>query len=149
MNSYRTIVFAGLFASWLLFSPAPALAQAVAASPDGTTVPPASSIVDSRGNVWTLTANGQIARNGRIDRITNSVLLLVYSDGAVYQKTSWIGNDGQNLWWRWSRGRWIQTPDPLPPPPPPPIDGQCGPAEGVAVDVAPTSNLCSAGTASA
>ena len=101
MNSYRTIVFAGLFASWLLFSPA--LAQAAAASPDGTSVPPASSIVDSRGNVWTLTANGQIARNGRIDRITNSVLLLVYSGGAVYQKTSWIGNDGQNLWWRWSR----------------------------------------------
>src|ERR1700680_326328 len=93
MNSYRTRFFAALFAALLLFSPAPALAQA-AASPDGTSVPPASRIVDSRGNVWTLTANGQIERNGRIDRSTNSVLLLVYSDGAVYQKTSWTGNDG-------------------------------------------------------
>src|ERR1700694_984486 len=131
MNSHRTIVFAGLFASWLLFSQAPALAQA--ASPDGTSVPPASRIVDGRGNIWTLTANGQIERNGRVDRSTNSVLLLVYSGGAVYQKTSGMAN-GQNLWWRWSRGRgWIQTPDPGPPP----IDGQCGSAEGVAVSVAP------------
>src|ERR1700730_17338101 len=32
--------------------------------------------------------------------------------------------------------------------PPPPVNGQCGPANGVAVTSAPTTNLCSAGTTS-
>jgi hypothetical protein len=38
----------------------------------------------------------------------------------------------------------LASPSPLPP-----VNGQCGPANGVAVNTAPTTNLCTAGTASA
>ena len=76
----------------------------VKTSPDCTTVPPASRIVDAADNVWTL-QGGQIAKNGTIDPITANVILLVYQGGGVYQETSDTDSSGNNLWWVWSGRR--------------------------------------------
>jgi hypothetical protein len=71
----------------------------------GATVPPASEIVDASGDVWTLTASGQIARNGLVDPVTNGVVLLLYFKGVVYQ-------EAHDLWWAWQGGSWQDAVDP-------------------------------------
>ncbi len=78
------------------------------ASADGTTVPPASSITDSLGKVWTLTGDGKIAVNGVVDPVTMSVVLLLYYKGVVYQETSI-----DDAWWAWIDNGWVrQSGDP-------------------------------------
>jgi cation transporter-like permease len=72
------------------------------ASPDGTTVPTATQIVDTVGAVWTLGANGAILRNG------------VQAGGGWGSKILWksatiyvFGTDGN--WWRWTGSGWINV----------------------------------------
>jgi hypothetical protein len=69
------------------------------ASPCGTSIPPASEIIDSQGNVWTLTSGAQIARNGVVDPITKSVVQLLYLGEVVHQNAF-------GLWWAWVNGAW-------------------------------------------
>lgn len=65
-----------------------------ASSPDGTTIPPATQIVDTGGAVWTLGAGAYILRNGQ--RIANGQgVQLLWSGGVIYT----LGID--NNWWEW------------------------------------------------
>ncbi|MBS0643788.1 MAG: hypothetical protein U1E70_15840 [Acetobacteraceae bacterium] len=51
------------------------------------------SITDAAGNVWTITATGQVAVNGVVDSSTRNVTHLAYVNGLVWQENS------LNLWW--------------------------------------------------
>ena len=75
-------------------------------SPNGTTIPPAVSITDSGGVVWT-TSGGVIARNGVVDPLTRQVVLLIFLNGTIYQQIS------GGLWWSWTNSAWLETPNPL------------------------------------
>jgi carboxypeptidase family protein len=72
------------------------------ASPDGTTIPPASQIVDNEGAVWTIGSNSIILRNG------SSVLgwsgsKILWKNAAVYV----LGTDSN--WWQWTGGSWLNV----------------------------------------
>ena len=75
-------------------------------SPNGTTIPPAVSITDSGGVVWTV-SGGVIARNGVVDPLTRQVVLLIFLNGTIYQQIS------TGLWWSWTNSAWLETPNPL------------------------------------
>src|SRR5216683_8109955 len=75
------------------------------ASPNGTTVPPAASIVDSAGNVWTL-SNGYIYKNGAKDPYSYNVTMLLWYNGSVYQENT-SGN-----FYQWTGSTWVQCLDP-------------------------------------
>jgi hypothetical protein len=62
-------------------------------SPNDTLIGPGQSIIDDQGNVWTITATGQVAVNGTIDTSTANVTHLAYANGLVWQENT---ND---LWW--------------------------------------------------
>ncbi len=51
------------------------------------------AITDARGNIWTITAGGQVAINGAPDPGTANVTHLAYANGLVWQENS------NNLWW--------------------------------------------------
>ncbi|MGF6855348.1 hypothetical protein OKW29_004235 [Paraburkholderia sp. CI3] len=55
----------------------------VTTSPDGTTMPSASSIIDWTGAVWTVT-NGVISRNGAVVGINYNVTLVLWYGGKIY-----------------------------------------------------------------
>ena len=72
------------------------------ASPDGTTVPTATQIVDNVGAVWTIGLNGAILRNG------------VQAGGGWGSKILWksatiyvLGIDSS--WWQWTGSGWINV----------------------------------------
>jgi len=68
-------------------------------SPDGTTVPSASSVTDSSLNVWTIGAGRAILRNGSpADGGQGSEIL--WYQGAIYV----LGTDLN--WWRWTGSTW-------------------------------------------
>jgi Fungalysin metallopeptidase (M36)/Fungalysin/Thermolysin Propeptide Motif len=69
-------------------------------SPNNTRVPPGTQIVDSNGDVWTL-SNGIILRNGAGSEGGGSQIL--YCNRIVYA----FGTDSS--WWRWTGSGWIQT----------------------------------------
>jgi hypothetical protein len=52
-----------------------------------------AAITDASGNLWTITAGGQVAVNAMSDPLTGNVLELAYVDGVVWQKNA------QDLWW--------------------------------------------------
>lgn len=84
-------------------SPAPAITSA-----NGTTIPPATQIVDSSKSVYTV-VNGQIAQNGTIDTRTHQVSLLLYYNGLIYQEAT-----SQDLWFStngsaWPNSTWTQV----------------------------------------
>ncbi|WP_244851450.1 glycosyl hydrolase [Caballeronia sp. SL2Y3] len=60
-----------------------------AASASGTVIPPASSITDNSGNVWTL-VSGHVTRNGSSVTTGSSVALvaILYFNGTIYAKNS-------------------------------------------------------------
>jgi hypothetical protein len=82
-----------------------ATAARAVASADGTAIPPASSIVDSSGNRWTLN-NGVVYVSGRKAAYTSNVTLLLLYGGVIYQQNS----DGN--WWSWTNNVWKATSDP-------------------------------------
>ncbi|HEY0183091.1 MAG TPA: hypothetical protein VGC09_09815 [Rhodopila sp.] len=63
------------------------------ASPNNTVISvPGQSIVDARGNRWTI-VDGQVVVNGIIDLTTANVIEMAYDNGLVWQKNT------DNLWW--------------------------------------------------
>jgi hypothetical protein len=76
------------------------------ASVSGTAIPPATSINDSSGAVWTV-KNGFIYRAGK-KTISSDVILLLWYEGVIYQEDSAI------LWWKWKNNGWVACADPRP-----------------------------------
>lgn len=65
----------------------------------GATLP---GIVDSHGNVWSITQAGQVAVNGVPDQTTNRVTALAYVNGVVWQENSvgaWYGKSSPSQSW--------------------------------------------------
>ncbi len=112
---------------------------ALSASANGTTIPSALQIVDSRSNIWTLSSSSAVLMNGSPAGYTSNVVLILYYNGAVYQKNSAGG------WWVWVSGTWTASSDPRSGS----VNGACGAANGVAVSSTPTANLCSSGAGTA
>lgn len=64
------------------------------ASPDNTVVNGTNGqIVDTNGNIWTITSGGQVAVNGVADTTTSGVTTLAYESGKIWQENI------NNLWW--------------------------------------------------
>jgi len=70
------------------------------ASPDGTTVPTATQIIDNSGAIWTLGSNAAVLRNGaQVGGAWAST---------IYWKTSTIYVYGLDLnWWQWTGSTWV------------------------------------------
>jgi hypothetical protein len=49
---------------------------------------PGGSITDLKGNVYTISAAGQVVENGRVDRLTNHVTELAFKGGEVWQENT-------------------------------------------------------------
>ncbi|MFP3466473.1 fascin domain-containing protein [Leifsonia sp. SIMBA_070] len=75
------------------------------ASPDGTTIPSATSIIDNGGNTWTL-SNGVVYRNGATVGNTYNVTVVLWYGGMVYHR----GTGGQ--WYVCPNGVWLKVTDP-------------------------------------
>ena len=72
------------------------------ASPDGTTVPTASQIVDNVGAVWTIGLNSAILRNG-IQAAAGWGSKILWKNVTIYV----LGTD--NNWWQWTGSGWINV----------------------------------------
>lgn len=81
------------------------------ASASGTAIPPATSINDSSGAIWTV-RSGVIYRANQ-KTISSDVILLLWYAGVIYQE------DDAKLWWKWQNNAWVSCTDPRPAPPPP------------------------------
>ena len=101
--------------------PSPSPAPSPGESAQGTTIPPALSIVDSEDSQWQL-AQGKVYRNGE-ETVSEQVELVLYFDHEVYQ-------NAKGGWWVWVDG-WVDSGDPRveapapgpSPTPPPPSSG--------------------------
>ena len=69
-------------------------------SPDGTTVPGATQIVDNLGAVWTIGASGAILRNG-LQAAYGWGSTILWTSGTIYV----CGGDYN--WWRWTGSGWV------------------------------------------
>lgn len=101
----------------------------VAASPDGTTMPPSSALIDSEGAAWTL-VDGFLYRNG-VNAGNNYDTALAAYYGVVYC----CNTAGQ--WYRWDGTGWQHSDDPSaggPLPPPTSQNGATIPPETQLVD---------------
>jgi hypothetical protein len=58
------------------------------------------SIVDTLGDTWTITAKGQIAKNGTTDTVTNSVTQLAYVNHSLWQVNT------SKDWYQWLGTKW-------------------------------------------
>lgn len=76
------------------------------ASASGAAIPPATSINDSSGAVWTV-SKGSIYRAGT-ETISSGVILLLWYEGVIYQENS------AKLWWKWQNNGWVSSTDPRP-----------------------------------
>ncbi len=70
------------------------------ASPDGTTVPPASQIVDNQGTVWTIGSGQAILRNG-VQAAGGLGSEILWTNATIYV----LGTD--NNWWQWTGSGWL------------------------------------------
>jgi hypothetical protein len=101
-------------------APTPTTTPSSTPSPNGTRLPPATSITDNTGAVWTIAADLTILRNG-VDTSGGGSQVLWYN-GVIYA----FGTDNQ--WYRWDGANWIYygpndpmgttTPSPSPTPVP-------------------------------
>ena len=87
----------------LMLAAHPAVAVTPSVSP--TSIPPATQIVDSHLDVWTV-SGGQAYENGQLTP-SSGVILLLYAAGIVYQEN--LHHD----WWLWRNGVWVATSAPL------------------------------------
>jgi hypothetical protein len=67
--------------------------EKIVQSPNKTLVGYGQSITDAQGDVWTITASGQVAVNGVPDPTTANVTHLAYAKGMVWQENT------SDLWW--------------------------------------------------
>jgi hypothetical protein len=93
----------------------------VTASPNDTVVLAGSTagITDANGNVWTITAGGQVAINGVTDTATATVAQLAYVNGTIWQQNTaglWRGETVPN-------DSWSATTPTAPMPAPGPVTG--------------------------
>lgn len=79
-------------------------------SPDGSTIPPLTQLLDLKLNKWTV-ASGVVQMNGANAGFSANVILLLYFKGVIYQKNSAGG------WWSWTNSTWLASSDPRPPAP--------------------------------
>jgi len=114
------------------------LPQNSSVSLSGTTIPPASQIVDIQNNRWALSSTNTVLENGKPAGYTNNVALVLYYNGVIYQKNSAGG------WWSWTNGAWLGCSNPNPS-----VSGVCGSANGSSLSSVPTVNLCSSGVPTA
>lgn len=94
-------------------------------SASGTTIPPATSIIDAALNTWTVAA-GVVQMGGKPAGTSFNVETLLFYNGVIWQENT----SGQ--WYSWTNGAWVgpsadpRTPVTPPPPPPPPPPGTPG-----------------------
>jgi hypothetical protein len=74
-------------------------------SPNGTTVPAATQITDSSGNVWAI-AGAVVYENGAKAGSTKNVTELLYYSGHIYQENS------AGKWYAWNGNGWKASSDP-------------------------------------
>jgi len=82
-----------------------ATAHASAASASGTTIPPAASITDSSGAVWTL-SGGVLYQNGAVAGVNYNVVLALWINGSIYHENA----SGQ--FYQWNGSAWGSCIDP-------------------------------------
>lgn len=75
----------------------PVMTSGIGTSPSGTTIPPATQLVDANLNLWTL-VGGQIAINGHIDTSTTGVVLLLWFNNLIYQHVVNASFPAGNWW---------------------------------------------------
>ncbi|WP_438390232.1 cellulase family glycosylhydrolase [Caballeronia sp. DA-9] len=75
-------------------------------SADATMIPPASSIIDAQGRVWTV-SNGVIYRDGSVVGVNFNVALLLWYGGRMWHTNT----SGQCYLWTDAAG-WLQASDP-------------------------------------
>jgi hypothetical protein len=73
----------------------------IAASSSGTTIPPATQIVDSNGGVWTV-SSGLCFLNGAQANGCSNVQTLLFYYGVIY-----VGNTF-GAWYQWNGSSWTQ-----------------------------------------
>jgi hypothetical protein len=86
-------------------TPSNATPRAASSSASGTAIPPASSITDSSGAVWTL-SGGSVYRNGAKAQNTYNVSLILWYGGSIYHE----GTGGQ--FYQWNGSNWVPSNDP-------------------------------------
>lgn len=74
-------------------------------SANGTAMPPASSIIDSAGAVWTITG-GVLYKNGVVAGNNYNVALAMYYTGAVYAENT------SGEFYQWNGTGWVRCADP-------------------------------------
>ena len=77
----------------------------VVSSPNGTTIPSATQITDSSGNVWTV-SGGVVYENAALAGYSSGVTLLLYDNNIIYQENAAGG------WWSWNASEWASSSDP-------------------------------------
>jgi hypothetical protein len=75
--------------------------SAEAHSPNGTTIPNATQIVNTKGNVFTL-AGGSVYMNGKA-LASSHITVLLYYNSKIY------AGDSSGNWWQWTGSTWRQT----------------------------------------
>jgi hypothetical protein len=75
------------------------------ASANGTTIPPATSIVDATGTEWTVTS-GVVFKAGQAAGSAQGVTLLLWYGGEIYLQSSTMG------WQVWTGSAWAASADP-------------------------------------
>lgn len=78
----------------------PFLTQGTGTSPSGTTIPPATALIDTNLNSWTLnTTTGVISINGIADGTTNGAVLLLWYNNLIYQHVVNATFPSPGNWW--------------------------------------------------
>jgi hypothetical protein len=82
------------------FNVGPTQPGSLQVSADGTTVPPATQIVDTVGAVWTIGSGQIILRNGT--QAAGGVgTQILWKNSTIYVQS------GDGNWWRWTGSGWI------------------------------------------
>lgn len=69
-------------------------------SASGTTIPPATQIIDKSGNIWTVTSGKKVNFNGAAAGATANVAQLLFFNNALYHQNT-TGN-----WYAWNGSNW-------------------------------------------
>jgi hypothetical protein len=75
-------------------------------SANGTSIPAATQIIDSSGNVWVV-SGGVIYKNAVLAGYSNAVAELVYDNKTLYQ------DNAAGAWWSWNGTTWVSSTDPV------------------------------------